>query len=288
MKHLLWIIARTLGISLLIVWPLLAQEEGSGEDSGGDDDFEGSEFGDRGGGDREGERETAGPSPVDRAQEIFTKGGQPLSDEQLKVLQAFLEEQREARRQLAQQAPEQQAAAQGAPRGQSAPGAQEQGRMQRGPEGQAGERPQGRPPGGFRGQGPPGQRPGANPLLRQQAEAFLEKLLTLLTPEQQDVWKKYQREQTLARGGYPALRLALEEASASPSPEQETQLQELFRNYNEQLRQLRAGAGEGPSPDPAQLKAAEDAHLAQVAKILNPVQRRALLEWRRSTQKPPN
>jgi hypothetical protein len=133
----------------------------------------------------------------------------------------------------------------------------------------------------------PGQRIGPNPVLRQQAEAFLEKVLTLLTPEQQDVWKKYQRELTLARGGYPALRLALEEAGAPPSPEQETQLQELFRNYNDHLRQLRSGADEGTQPDPARLKAAEDAHLAQVAKLLNPAQRRALLEWRRSTQKPP-
>ena len=281
MKQLLWIIGGILGISLLIVWPLLAQEEGSGGDTSGDDDFAGSEFGDRGN-DREGGRASAGPSPVDRAQEIFTKGSHPLNENQIGALQAFLNEQREARRQLTQQAPEEGQGRQGAPRAQGVPGEQAQGRMQRG-AGAQGERA----PGGPRGQGMPGQRLGPNPLLRRQAEAFLEKLLTLLTPEQQDVWKKYQREQTLARGGYLALRLALEEAGAPPSPEQETQLQELFRNYNSHLRQLRGTSGEGAQPEAAQLKAAEDAHLAQVAKVLNPVQRRALLEWRRSTPKPP-
>jgi hypothetical protein len=105
-----------------------------------------------------------------------------------------------------------------------------------------------------------------------------------LTPEQQAAWKKYQRDQIIARGGYPALRLALEEAGSPPTSEQETQLQTQFRTYDQQQRELRAAAGAGTPPDAAKMKELETQHLALLIKLLDPAQRKALLDWRRSTQ----
>lgn len=134
----------------------------------------------------------------------------------------------------------------------------------------------------------PEERRGGNPQMRQQGEAFQEKLLATLTPEQQDVWKKHQTDQIRERGGYPALRLALQEAGAPLTPEQEGPLQAAFREYNEQRQALRRAAGEGNQPDPAKLKELDREHLPRLTKLLEPAQRRALIEWYRNSQKQSN
>ena len=242
MKHWAW-----MGIVLLLVSPLAAQEEGRGLDFPDHEEFGAAPDGQRG--DRQWDRAgNFNQNPTDQMEEVLSQAGVPLSDEQKKALETLQNEQREAMRQAFQQSG----------------GAQRDG-----------------------ARGAPGERRGGAPPMRRQFEAFQEKLLATLTPAQQDVWKKFQNDQIRRRGGYAALRLALEEAGAPVTPEQEAQLQSLFQSYAEQQRELRRAAGQGVQPDPAQLRQLETQHLTQLAKLLNPAQRRALIEWRRNSPQQP-
>jgi hypothetical protein len=232
-----------IGVLLLASSPALAQEGDAGGGLFGEGDVEFSTSGPRG------ERRPAGPGPVDRINEILGKGGYPLSEDQKKTLQQLLDEQMDDIRAALAPSPE---------TGQEAAGS------------------------GRRDAGAPGlQRRAPNPALLRQEEIYLAKVLPILTPEQQGVWKKYQADQIRARGGYPALKLALAEAGSAPTPEQDTQLQEQFRTYSEQVRALR-DAAPGGQPDAAKLKELETQHLTALVKLLDATQRKALLEWRRS------
>ena len=82
-------------------------------------------------------------------------------------------------------------------------------------------------------------------------------------------------------GGYPALRLMLEEVGAPLSSVQEEQLLAEFRDYNQQRRPLR---GEGGQADPAELQELESQHLSKVIKLLDTEQRRALIQSRRKVE----
>jgi hypothetical protein len=269
---LVWI----LGIALLAVSPAArAQNEDSGGGGGvpsfGSEEFDGSQFGDQGGGGRGGRGNVPARSPVDVIRDVLAKAGLPLTLEQQKTLQAIVDAQQVAQQAAAQQAAQQ--AAQNSSGGTSGPSAQAGAPVGRGSG--AG--------GGGRGSGPglgPNRGPNRGP---SRGDALQEKLVAALTPEQQTAWKKYQRDQIIARGGYPALRLALEEAGSPPTSEQEAQLQAQFRTYDQQQRELRAATGAG-IPDAAKMKELETAHLALLIKLLDPAQRKALLDWRRSTQ----
>ncbi|MBI3896291.1 MAG: hypothetical protein HY313_10230 [Acidobacteria bacterium] len=139
---------------------------------------------------------------------------------------------------------------------------------------------------GERARQTPGERRGMNPQMARMGEAFQGKLLSVLTQKQQQVWKKYQAEQIRQRGGYPALRLMLEEAGSPIAQEQEAALQTEFQDYNRQRRDVQQAAG--GKADPAKLKELENQHLARVIKLLNPEQRRALIESRRKDAKNSN
>ena len=237
-KHWAWI-----GIALLLVSSLAAQEEGRGMDSPEDEEIGAAPEGQRGG--RQGNRAgNFNQNPIDRMEQVLSQAGVPLSNEQKKTLATLQNEQRQA--------------------------FQQRGEAQR--EGAGGA---------------PGERRGGAPPMGRQFEAFQEKLLATLTPAQQDVWKKFQNDQIRRRGGYAALRLALEEAGAPVTPEQDAQLQSAFRSYAEQQRELRRAAGQGVQPDPAQLRQLETQPLTQLAKLLNPAQRRALIESRKNSPQQP-
>ena len=275
MKYLVCIF----GLLLLLASPALAQE-----DDGGDGGlFSGADWGDSDSGDREGgeqraERGVAAPSPLDRMRDVLAEAGLPLSEEQQTALQNLLDEQRAAFSRNINPGGQQRGATPGESAREGTPPYR-----QRSEEG-------GQMPGDAAVQGvpPPGSMPSAGIGMRQQrGNDFEEKALALLTPQQQEVWKKFQREQIFSRGGYPALRLALEEAGSPPTPEQDGQLQEQFRAYNQQLRELRQTAGPGTLPDAAKLKELENQHLAALVKLLDPAQRKALLEWRRASQNSP-
>jgi len=142
----------------------------------------------------------------------------------------------------------------------------------------------------MREQGQPGQTPdspGGRGSWRggRLMEDFQNKLMDILTPQQQEVWRLRQAEQVRSRGGLPALRLTLQEAGVPLNLEQEEQLRAAFQEYNRQRRELR----QEETPDPAQAKQVEDEHLAKIAKLLNAEQRRALIQSRRrSPAKPTN
>lgn len=111
--------------------------------------------------------------------------------------------------------------------------------------------------------------------------AMQEKIRGVLTAEQIEIWDNYRNEQIRLRGGYPALRLMLEEVGAPLSSEQAELLQAEFREYNQQRRQLR---GEGEQADPAKLQELEGPHLSKVIQLLDAEQRRALIQSRRKAR----
>ena len=177
---------------------------------------------------------------------MLTEAGVPLSEQQQEALQAILQEQRRAFM-----------------------GSREQFRERRQQEG--GERRRegsGNRRGAFGGGGGFG-------------EAMQEKIRSVLTPEQIEVWDKYRTEQIRRRGGYPALRLMLEEVGAPPTTVQQEQLQAEFRDYNQQRRLLRR---EGEQAGPAKLEQLESQHLSKVIRVLDAKQRRALIQSRRKAK----
>ncbi len=108
-------------------------------------------------------------------------------------------------------------------------------------------------------------------------EAMQEKIRSVLTAEQIAVWENYRNEQIRRRGGYPALRLMLEEVGAPLTTVQQEQLQAEFRDYNRQRRLLRR---EGEQAGPAKLEQLESQHLSKVIQVLGAEQRRALIQSR--------
>ena len=180
-------------------------------------------------------------NPLEQVQNMLTEAGVPLSDAQQETLQTIMEEQRRAFR--------------------------EQFRRRRQEGGQEGGGERRRERGGERG--------------RAFGGAMQEKIRGALTAEQIEVWDNYRNQQIRRRGGFPALRLMLEEVGAPLSSERAELLQTEFREYNQQRRQLR---GEGEQADPAKLQELEDQHLSKVIKLLDAEQRRALIQSRRKAR----
>lgn len=130
--------------------------------------------------------------------------------------------------------------------------------------------------------------------MRRMNEDFQAKVNPLLTPPQQEAWKKFQNDQIIQRGGYEALKLTLDQAGAPITPEQEPQIQALYQEMNQQRGEMFRGMqGQGP-PSPerraemeSKMKELETSTLAKVAKLLNPAQRKALIESRKKQASQP-
>src|SRR4029077_449283 len=102
--------------------------------------------------------------------------------------------------------------------------------------------------GGFQGgQGRGGRGGGANPLarilandpdgpvateIRHMNDNLVEKVATSLQPEQQTVLRKYQKDQTRARGGFDALKLLMKEAGTPLTADQMAPIQALYDEQN--------------------------------------------------------
>jgi hypothetical protein len=94
-----------------------------------------------------------------------------------------------------------------------------------------------------------------------------------LNPPQQAFLKKALRDQIMARKGFDALNLTMEEAKAPFTPEQSIQIQALYTEESRARSQL---AVPGQPADPAKLSQLERETLTKVLRLLNPAQRTAL------------
>jgi hypothetical protein len=117
--------------------------------------------------------------------------------------------------------------------------------------------------------------------VRRVNQEFTRQLNEVLTADQRTALRRYRTEQIMMRGGFPALRLTLENAQAPFTPDQEKQAQSLYTEFNQQVNQLsRESKG---APDRAQLDKLENEALGKVVRILNPAQRKALIVSRQGS-----
>ena len=103
-----------------------------------------------------------------------------------------------------------------------------------------------------------------------------------LNPTQQSVLTKMARSQIRARGGFDALRVAMEDAGAPFNAEQLPKVQALFEDQKTARAEM-AKESQG-TPDPAKLKQLERDTLTKVVGLLVPAQRTALLAYLRAQQ----
>lgn len=148
---------------------------------------------------------------------------------------------------------------------------------------QSGGRGAGGGGGGGMGRGS-GRSMGMNPNnpvmaeLRKINDELVSKINTVLKPEQQAAFKKFQTDEIKKAGGFAALKLVMEEAGAPLTPEQEPQIQALYmEDQRMRMQMMREAQGR---PDPAKLDELEKITMAKVVKILNSAQRKALLDSR--------
>jgi hypothetical protein len=120
--------------------------------------------------------------------------------------------------------------------------------------------------------------------MRQMNDALFMKIATApaLKPPQQSVLTKMSRDQIRSRGGFDALRIAMEDAGAPFTAEQTPKVQALFDEQKVTRANL-AKETQG-TPDPAKLKQLERETLTKVVGLLVPAQRTALLAMLRAQQ----
>ena len=237
----------TVIIAALLAIPAFAQEEGGGGDGAAG----------VGAGQTQVFTRVDNADPMDQVRTFLGKANIKLSGDQEKTLKpqvdAALKEAQEATERLASQA---------APRGE---------RGQRGGAANGGGQRRGGP-GGF------GPNNALTAELRRINDDLITKINAVLKPDQQTAFKKFRSDEVRKAGGFPALKLVMEEAGAAFTPEQEQQIQELYAEDARQRGQLmRESQGR---PDPAKLDELEKSTLTKVARLLNPAQRKALLDSR--------
>jgi hypothetical protein len=104
------------------------------------------------------------------------------------------------------------------------------------------------------------------------------KITAALTPDQQAAFKKYLNGELKKAGGFPALKVNMEEAGAPLTAEQETQIQGFYNDDAQQRAQLRRES-QG-APDQAKLADIDKATMGKVVRVLTVAQRKALLDSR--------
>jgi hypothetical protein len=98
----------------------------------------------------------------------------------------------------------------------------------------------------------------------------------MLTPPQQAVIKKIYKDQIKAHGGFEAIKMTMDDANVSFTPEQVAQIQPLF-DEQEKARILLIKENQGQPLDKAKQDQLTRETLAKVLKLLTPAQRTALL-----------
>jgi hypothetical protein len=103
---------------------------------------------------------------------------------------------------------------------------------------------------------------------------YTKKLNEVLNADQRAELRRYRAEQIMLRGGFPALKLVLENGNAPFNEEQEKQVQAIYLEFNQKVNALmRDKQG---NPDHAELSALESQELGKVVRLLTPEQRSAL------------
>jgi hypothetical protein len=110
--------------------------------------------------------------------------------------------------------------------------------------------------------------------VRRANQEFTRKSNEIYTPEQRAELRRYRTEQIMMRGGFPALRLTLENAQTPLTADQEKQIQAAYADFNRQVTQLPLAAN--GMPDRAELDKLESQALGKVVRLLTPAQRKAL------------
>ena len=112
-------------------------------------------------------------------------------------------------------------------------------------------------------------------------QEYTRKVNEALTLDQQRSLRRYRTERIMTRGGFQALKLILDNAQTPFTPEQETQVQSLYAEFNRQVDQL-ARDSKG-APDRAQLDKLQNETLGKVVRLMTPTQRRALAASRQGS-----
>ena len=118
--------------------------------------------------------------------------------------------------------------------------------------------------------------------LKKMNDDLMAKITSVLKPDQQAAFKKFQNDEIKKAGGFAALKVVMEEAGAPLTAEQEPQIQALYTEDAQQRVQLfRESQGR---PDAAKVADLERTTMGKVARLLTPAQRKALLDSRTKPQ----
>ena len=120
-----------------------------------------------------------------------------------------------------------------------------------------------------------------NDAVRKANVEFTRRSNEILTADQRAELRRHRTEQIMMRGGFPALRLTLENAQASLTPEQETKAEAVYIELNRSVDQL-ARSTKG-LPDRGELDKLENDALGKVIRLLTPAQRKALATSRQGS-----
>jgi hypothetical protein len=260
-----WILALVL---ILPATPLFAQETGGGEGGFG---------GLFGLGDAPTNRNAPPPDRLPALRKIMADANTPLTKDQETALSKMLEADiKKYTDELEKKYPEEVAKVRAAQGNRGEQGGGGPGGDRRGGGGPPDGGGQGR---GFGGRGRGSVLPPDSPLLAEMNRINVElqnKVVATLKPEQQASLKKYQNDQIKKAGGFPALKLNMQEAGAALTADQEKQIQAVYNDEDEQRQQLtRESQGQ---PDKAKMDALTNATMLKVAKLLTADQKKVLLE----------
>lgn len=113
-------------------------------------------------------------------------------------------------------------------------------------------------------------------------DEMLAKTTAALNPEHQAALKKYLNSELKKAGGFPLLKITMEEAGAPLNAQQESQIQGFYNEDAQQRAQIMKDA-QG-HPDPAKLADLDKATMGKVAKVLTDPQKKALIASRTKAQ----
>jgi hypothetical protein len=111
-------------------------------------------------------------------------------------------------------------------------------------------------------------------------QEYTAKFYNVLTPDQRTALRRYRTDQIMMYGGFPALKLVMDNAKTPLTAEQDKQARALYDEFYQQFKQMpRDSKG---AADRLQLDKAENETLAKVVRLLTPEQRRALAASRQA------